>query len=122
MVMEHLRSAYQHRWRGRVVALDQTSRRRYFVPALKGGPHGEEALLRRLEPWDQTLRILRDARKSAPQDEENRSAAHAYRLPATGRWLPRPFGEMCSPIMSGSAISAEKSCGSKNSFGSACTA
>src|SRR5712664_3077765 len=52
----------------------------------------------------------------------NRSAAHAYRLPATGRWLPRPFGEMCSPIMSGSPISAEKSWGSKNSFGSACTA
>src|SRR5258707_12112508 len=65
MVMELLRSAYQPRWRGRVVALDQTSRRRYFVPALKGGPHGEEALLRRLEPWDQMLRILRDARKSA---------------------------------------------------------
>src|SRR5882762_6697976 len=28
--MEHLRSTYQHRWRGRVVALYQTSRRRYF--------------------------------------------------------------------------------------------
>ena len=35
---------------------------------------------------------------------------------------PRPLGEMCSPMISGSAISAEKSDGSKNSFGSAWTA
>ena len=49
----------------------------------------------------------------------NLSAAHAYRLPGMGFSPPRPLGEMCSPMISGSAISAEKSEGSKNSFGSA---
>ena len=39
-----------------------------------------------------------------------------------GGSLPRPFGEMWKPVMSGSAMSAEKSEGSKNRFGSECTA
>ena len=35
----------------------------------------------------------------------DRSAAQAYKLPGTGFWLPRTFGEICSPMISGSASS-----------------
>jgi citrate lyase subunit beta/citryl-CoA lyase len=44
--------------------------------------------------WTARYSSFETQRSRRPQDEENRSAAHAYRLPATGRWLPRPFGEM----------------------------
>jgi hypothetical protein len=52
----------------------------------------------------------------------NRCAARAYKLPGTGFWLLRTFGEICGPMISGSASSVEKVVRSKNNFGSAWTA
>ena len=49
-----------------------------------------------------------EGKRSAPRYLPNLSAAHAYRLPGTGFSPPRPFGEMCRPMISGSAISAGK--------------
>ena len=78
--------------------------------------------LRLVVALDQMLGLSDGQGCRLSQDEPNRSAAQACRLPGTGFWLPRPFGEMWKPITPGSRIKAEKSRGSKNSFGSACTA
>src|SRR5262249_5666187 len=87
--------------------------------------------IRTEERWPRAIMVAaacsRQARLPAFRlDQEGatpyRSTAHANRLPGIGTELPRPFGETCSPITSGSASSAEKSLGSKKCRGSACTA
>jgi hypothetical protein len=60
-------------------------------------------------------------------DQSFRLGAEPFRrsgnkLPGTGFWLPRTFYEICGPMISGSASSAEKFVRSKNNVGSAWTA